>query len=300
MSVLEIQNLSKNYGKVEAVKNLNLTVNEGNIYGLLGPNGSGKTTTLGIILGVIKANAGEYRWFGQPEAHLSRRRIGVLLETPNFYPYLNAIKNLEVVAAIKGSGAERIETVLRQVQLWERHKAAFRTYSLGMRQRLAVAAALLSDPEVLVLDEPTNGLDPQGIADMRSIIQEIGQSGKTIILASHILDEVEKICTQVAVIKKGTLLASGDISDVLSDEKRIRVAAADLHQTREILEQHPLVREIRLKGPLLELVVAEELNPAELNRFAFEHDLNLSHLQLQQKSLEETFLELTADHAETA
>lgn len=300
MSILEIRNLSKKYGSLQAVKDLNLTVEEGHIYGLLGPNGSGKTTTLGIILGVIHASAGEYRWFDQKPSHLSRRRIGVLLETPNFYPYLNAIRNLEVVAAIKGTGSDRIETVLKQVNLWERHTTAFKTYSLGMRQRLAVAAALLTDPDVLVLDEPTNGLDPQGIADMRHIIQEIGASGKTIILASHILDEVEKICTQVAVIKKGQLLAAGDISEVLRDEQRILVAAEDMQQARVVLAEHPLIHEVRPKGVVLELVVDEKLHPTELNRFAFERDLTLSHLQLQKKSLEETFLELTADDVQTA
>lgn len=300
MSILEISNLSKKYGRIQAVNDLSLTVEEGHIYGILGPNGSGKTTTLGIILGVIRASAGTYQWFGKQDGHLSRRRIGVLLETPNFYPYLNAVKNLEVVAAIKDAGANRIETVLKQVDLWERHKTPFKTYSLGMRQRLAVAAALLTDPDVLVLDEPTNGLDPQGIADMRHIIQEIGASGKTIILASHILDEVEKICTQVAVIKKGHLLAAGDISDVLRDEHRMLVAAEDMAMARSVLTEHPLVLEVRPKGVVLELVVDERLQPTELNRFAFERDVTLSHLQLQQKSLEETFLELTADDVQTA
>jgi len=301
MLILEIKSLSKRFGRIQAVQELNLNVTQGNIYGILGPNGSGKTTTLGMILGVIRPSAGSYQWFGhEGPSHLSRRRIGVLLETPNFYPYLSASKNLEVVAAIKGCGQERIETVLKQVNLWDRRATAFRTYSLGMRQRLAVAAALLSDPDVLVLDEPTNGLDPQGIADMRKIIQEIGASGKTIILASHILDEVEKICTQVAVIKHGKLLAAGNIPDVLRAENRILVAADDLEQARTCLSQHPDVQAIRPHGAQLALIVSDDLDAGSLNRYAFEHQLVLTHLQVQRKGLEETFLELTADHAETA
>lgn len=297
MTILEINNLSKRYGRIQAVDNLSLQVAAGNIYGILGPNGSGKTTTLGMILGVIRPTQGTYSWFDQPDSHLSRRRIGVLLETPNFYPYLNAIKNLEVVAAIKQCPQAGIEKALRQVDLWERRKSPFRTYSLGMRQRLAVAAALLSDPDVLVLDEPTNGLDPQGIADMRRIIMGIGEQGKTIILASHILDEVEKICNHVAVIKKGKLLAAGEIQAVLSPEQRILVGCEDLAKAQQLLGQLPGVKSLQPRNGLLELVVEEQLKAADVNRFAFEHELLLSHLQLQRKGLEETFLELTADEA---
>ncbi|MBF2052899.1 MAG: ATP-binding cassette domain-containing protein [Candidatus Sericytochromatia bacterium] len=301
MTVLEITQLSKRYGKLQALQELSLQVRQGNIYGLLGPNGSGKTTTLGIILGVIRASGGSYRWFdGQQPEHLARRRVGVLLETPNFYPYLSAVKNLEVVAAIKGLGRERIQTVLEQVNLWERRDTPFRTYSLGMRQRLAVAAALLSDPDILVLDEPTNGLDPQGIADMRQIIQAIGASGKTILLASHILDEVEKICTQVAVIKRGKLLAAGDIEDVLRAENRLLIGASDLAAVQRCLEQHPQVQRIQPQGALLEVIVDENLASEALNRFVFEQGLSLSHLQQQRKGLEATFLELTADDEHTA
>lgn len=296
MSMLEIRSLSKRFGRIQAVRELNLTVQPGNIYGILGPNGSGKTTTLGMILGVIRPDTGSYSWFGQPPSHLSRRRIGVLLETPNFYPYLSAEKNLQVVASIKGGGSQRIETVLKQVGLYERRASAISTYSLGMRQRMALAAALLPDPDVLVLDEPTNGLDPQGIADVRQIIQETARSGKTIILASHILDEVEKICSQVAVMKQGQLLAAGDINEVLRAENRMIVGAEDIVALEALLRQQPGIATIRPKGPLLELIVAETLSPTTLNRVAFDAGITLSHLQVQRKSLEETFLELVADH----
>lgn len=300
MSTLEIRSLSKRFGKLQAVHSLDLTVQPGNIYGILGPNGSGKTTTLGMILGIIRPDTGTYQWFGQPESHLARRRIGVLLETPNFYPYLSAEKNLQVVASIKGCGTSRIEEVLKQVGLYERRKTPFRTYSLGMRQRLALAAALLPDPEVLVLDEPTNGLDPQGIADVRQIIQQTGQQGKTIILASHILDEVEKICTQVAIMKRGQLLASGDISQVLQAENRILVASDDLNALRQALLGRPGIETVRSQGTLLELVISGTPDPAALNRMLLEQGIVLSHLQVQRKGLEETFLELVAEDAKTA
>ncbi|MBC7474435.1 MAG: ATP-binding cassette domain-containing protein, partial [Candidatus Sericytochromatia bacterium] len=199
VNILEINNLSKNYGKLKAVNSLSLTVQKGNIYGLLGPNGSGKTTTLGIVLGVINSSSGDFRWFNSDEKTKSRKKIGAILETPNFYTYLSAYKNLQIVADIKGVDYQRIDTVLKTVNLFERKKDNFAGYSLGMKQRLALASALLSDPDVLVLDEPTNGLDPQGIADIREIIQKTAREGKTIIIASHILDEIEKVCTHVAV-----------------------------------------------------------------------------------------------------
>lgn len=300
MSTLEIHSLSKRFGRIQAVSELNLKVMPGNIYGILGPNGSGKTTTLGMILGVIRPDQGSFSWFDKAPSHLSRRRIGVLLETPNFYPYLSAEQNLKVVASIKGCGTTRVEHVLRQVGLFERRKSAISTYSLGMRQRMALAAALLPDPEVLVLDEPTNGLDPQGIADVRHVIQQIGQEGKTIILASHILDEVEKICTQVAVMKQGKLLAAGDISEVLRAENRILVASENLQALRQALQGQPGILEVKPKGILLELIVGPEIDPGALNGRLFEQGIVLSHLQVQRKSLEETFLELVADDVQTA
>lgn len=300
MSILEIRSLSKRFGRIQAVRDLNLNVDTGNIYGILGPNGSGKTTTLGMLLGVIHPDQGSYSWFGQPGSHLARRRIGVLLETPNFYPYLSAEKNLAVVASIKGRGMNRIDEVLRQVGLYERRKSPIQTYSLGMRQRMALASALLSDPDVLVLDEPTNGLDPQGIADVRHLIREIAQQGKTIILASHILDEIEKVCTHVAVMKRGQLLAAGRLNEVLQAENRVLVGAEDLSQLREILTGLPGIVEIRPRGPLLELVVNDTLSSGEINRHAQSRGVLLNHLEPQRKGLEETFLELVADDVQTA
>ena len=210
--ILEAENLTKHYGNIKALTNFSLVVEPGSIYGILGPNGSGKTTCLSIILDVIRADSGSYEWFGKPSSHNTRRRrIGALLETPNFYPYLTAAENLKVAAAIKKRGSKHIHTALQVTDLGSRRNSRYRTYSLGMKQRLAIASALLSNPEALVLDEPTNGLDPQGIAEIRTLIRDIGSEGKTIILASHMLDEVEKVCSHVAILKSGELVASGKV-----------------------------------------------------------------------------------------
>ncbi len=294
-NILEINNLSKRYGKIQAVNNLSLTVEPGNIYGILGPNGSGKTTTLGIILGVIRANSGNFKWFGENPRPQSRKRIGAILETPNFYTYLSAYKNLKIVADIKEIGYDRIEPVLKLVNLYERRNDPMSNYSLGMKQRLALASSLVADPEVLVLDEPTNGLDPQGIADVREVIQKTAKEGKTIIIASHILDEIEKICTHVAVIKKGNLLASGNIHDVLSKDDKIEVAADDLNMLENILKDFKGVKNIVRAGKKVVLSVDSSVEPTELNQFLFENKIILSHLSVSRKSLESTFLELTAE-----
>ena len=295
MNVLTINQLSKNYGKFQAVKSLDLTVNAGEVYGILGPNGCGKTTTLGMVLNIIRPTKGAYQWFGKPESHKHRHRIGVLLETPNFSPYLSAVNNLKVVATIKRCSTKRIETVLRQVDLWGRHTQPFKTYSLGMRQRLAVASALLADPEVLVLDEPTNGLDPRGIVEMRSIILDIAREGKTIIFASHILDEVEKICSHVAIMKQGQLLTAGAFSDILQSQRQIIVGAADADALKAWADEQSFVLSIEQQNAVLSLVVSEDMTPDMLNQRAYEAGIVLSHLQAKYTSLEEHFLALTSE-----
>lgn len=295
MNILTIQQLSKKYGKFHAVRALDLSVNAGEVYGILGPNGSGKTTTLGMILNITRPSGGTYQWFGEPENHRHRQRIGVLLETPNFYPYLSAVNNLKVVAAIKRCSTDRIETVLRQVDLWGRHKQPFKTFSLGMRQRLAVGSALLADPEVLVLDEPTNGLDPQGIAEMRHIIQDIAKQGKTIIFASHILDEVEKICSHVAIMKQGQLLAAGPFSEILQSEQHLLVAAEDVVKLQQWASAQSFIDEAQPEGALIRLSLNTSLSTTEINQRAFNDGIVLSHLQAKHTSLEERFLALTAE-----
>jgi ABC-2 type transport system ATP-binding protein len=276
-----------------ALDGLSLNVEQGQVFGLLGPNGSGKTTLLAILLEVIHPSGGSFTWFDGAEGEKVRRRIGALLETPNFYPYLNADQNLSIVASIKRRPSPSIDALLDLVQLKERRRSAYRTYSLGMKQRLALAACLIGDPDVLILDEPTNGLDPEGMVEMRQVIQKIAAQGKTIILASHILDEVEKICSHVAIIKKGKLLAAGAIGSILSDQPTVEVGAADLESLHRLLSAVPEIRKISRQENRLILELDAGRTPDELNRFAFEHGIVLNHLVSKRQSLEVEFLEIT-------
>ncbi len=293
MSVLTIQGLAKRYGKITAVDDLNLEVEKGMTFGILGPNGSGKTTTLGIILGIIHQNSGTFTWFDGRYGPWHRHHIGALLETPNFYPYLDAVDNLKLVAHIKKVKEPRIGPLLEMVNLYHRQNSKFRTFSLGMKQRLAIAAAMIGDPEVLIFDEPTNGLDPQGIAEVRQTLKEIAGMGKTIIMASHILDEVEKVCSHVAIIKDGRMLASGTVGAIITDDMLVEVSAEDLPALRAAMEQYPAVRRIDENDHKLLLYLSEEVPPAKLNLMAFEQGLALSHLRVVKKSLESEFLEIT-------
>ena len=227
--VLSLSGITKFYGKVQALKDVSFEVPEGSVFGVLGPNGSGKTTLLSIILDVLKANRGNFLWFGQPGSPEQRMKIGSLLETPNFYHYLSAVNNLKITRSISGRGTDaEIDNVLRKVSLYERRKSRFSTFSLGMKQRLAIASALLGDPKVLVLDEPTNGLDPVGIAEIRQLMTELRDSGHTIIMASHLLDEVEKVCTHVAILRTGVLLTTGEVEEILVDDDVVELGAANL------------------------------------------------------------------------
>ena len=294
MNILQTNNLSKIYNKkIQAVDNLNLNITRGNIYGILGPNGSGKTTTLGMVLGIINPTSGSYTWFDKHPSAKSRKRIGAILETPNFYPYMNAKKNLEIIAHIKKVDNKQIPELIDLVGLTGRVNSPFSTYSLGMKQRLAIAGALIGDPEVLIFDEPTNGLDPQGIVEVRNLLIQIGQQGKTILLASHIIDEVEKVCNHVAIIKYGKLLVSGSVSEILSNEPIIEVSATDLNQLKKVLSVAPFVTSIREDGPLLELKIKEGSSASDINQFLFEKGIVINHLHVRKKSLETEFLERT-------
>ena len=244
MNILSIKDLTKHYGKIHAVDHLTLDVEKGMVFGLLGPNGSGKTTTLGSVLDVIKPTTGSYSWFEKKPSGASRKKIGAILETPAFYPYLSAVKNLGIIAKIKEYGQHRIDEVIEQVGLADRKKDAFRTYSLGMKQRLSIAAALLSDPPVLILDEPTNGLDPQGIAEIRDLILTISGQGKTIIFASHILDEVQKVCSHFAVLRKGKRIFVGSVVEALSRNHQIEVAANDMALLENTINAFRLMEKI--------------------------------------------------------
>lgn len=290
--VLEIINLTKNYGRITAVKDLSLEVGPGHVFGILGPNGSGKTTTLSIISGIIASNAGTYRWFGrEPRANM-RKNIGSLIEIPNFYPYLNLVRNLSIVARIKNKPLNDIERVLRLVNLWERRKSRFDTLSLGMKQRLALSAVLLGDPAVLVLDEPANGLDPEGIAEVREIILQERQKQKTILLASHILDEVEKVCTHVAVLKNGQSIAQGRVHELLAVDDPVIVSCHEAEKLKVEIIRAGLSESIEKNGNELLIVLKKGKEAKDINEFAFSQGIILDHLETRKTSLESQFLEL--------
>ena len=296
--VLSINQLSKSYGSTKAVDSINLSIEKGQIFGLLGPNGSGKTTTLAVILGIRRPNSGSYSWFDNGDKAENRRRLGSLLEKPNFCPWLNPEKNLKNVGLIRkidDLGGE-VSRCLKMVGLWEARNKKFSTFSLGMKQRLAFASANLGDPDVLVLDEPTNGVDAAGIIEIRNLISDIASRGKTIILASHNLDEVEKVCTHVAVLKQGKVLQSGAIREVLSKETSIEVAADDLNQLETILKSCDFVKavskEVVNNKDILSIQLENQKSPTDLNKFLVGQDVVLSHLLQKNKSLEAHFLEL--------
>ncbi len=280
---------------MQALNQLSLSVEAGSVYGLLGPNGSGKTTTLGIVLDVLQATAGTFRWFGERLSHQTKRRLGAILETPNFYPYLSAYQNLQIAADVKGVPLQAIKLVLETVGLLNRQHSAFKEFSLGMKQRLALASALLNNPDVLVLDEPTNGLDPQGIAEVRELILKIADQGKTIIIASHLLDEVEKVCTHVAVLQTGKLRAAGSVSAILAKDDQVIISiAGDQQKALLLLPQLP-VKLVKTDHDQLILSLQPGFTSADLNRTFFENGLLLSELTVKKKSLESQFLQLIND-----
>lgn len=297
MAVLELSNISKSYGRIQALKNLSFDVPEGSVFGVLGPNGSGKTTLLSIILDVLKADTGNFLWFGQPGSPDMRKQIGSLLETPNFYHYLSAVNNLKITQSISGRGDNgAIDDVLGKVNLLERKKSRFSSYSLGMKQRLAIGAALLGNPKVLVLDEPTNGLDPVGIVEIRELIRGLNKKGFTIIIASHLLDEVEKICTHVAILKKGELITHGSVDDVLVDEDIIEISCTDPLKLKIILFEYPGMTKIETDGKFLYLHFPKgSAMPEDINQFCFNNGINLNHLLHKKKRLEARFFELTGN-----
>lgn len=293
-AVLSIENISKNYGKIQALKNVSFSVPEGCVFGILGPNGSGKTTLLGIVMDVLKATSGTFTFFGEPGSAAMRRKVGTLLETPNFYQYLSGERNLEIAAEIKGQGKGDIVDVLKKVDLFERRTSKFSTYSLGMKQRLAIASALLGNPTVLVFDEPTNGLDPVGIADIRQLIVQLAGEGKTIIMASHLLDEVEKVCTHVAILKRGTLLTAGHVDDILVNEDIVEVSATDHAKLLEVLQAMNGYTTLKQQAKVIQLLYPSgTAELSNINRHCFEKGIVLDHLNLKKKSLETKFFELT-------
>lgn len=290
--VLHTDNLTKRYGRITAVNQLSLTVNPGEVFGLLGPNGSGKTTTLGIILGVITPTSGTYSWFGREARANQRKQVGAILENPIFYPYMSGQQNLEITATIKEVNFNRIPEVLNQVGLAERAKDKFKTYSLGMKQRLAIASALIADPQVLIFDEPTNGLDPQGIAEIRNLITAIASQGKTIILASHLLDEVQKVCSHFAVMQQGKMLHAGSVNASLSGVTTVEVAASDMQGLQQLIEGFERTRQVHKENGVLEVQLEEGVSSYDLNQHLVRKGVVVSHLVTRTKSLEKQFLEI--------
>jgi len=294
--VLTVSGLQKKYGKIHAVNDLSLSIERGSVYGILGPNGSGKTTTLAIILGVVNSNGGGFSWFGKPNSKNDRKRIGAILEQPLFYPYLTAEKNLQIVASIKKVDYSDIERVLKIVELYERKDSKFRTFSYGMKQRLAIASALLGNPEILIFDEPTNGLDPKGIAEIRELIIRIAKEGITIILASHLLDEVQKTCSHVTVLQSGKKLYEGKVSEVLNLSDTIEVSSQSIELLENILQKFDKIKSVVKENNLLLVTLKEGLNTTDLNKFLVDKGIVVSHLSMRKKSLEQQFLELLTEN----
>lgn len=297
-TILEVKNLSKRFGSQLVVDSISFKIEKGKIYGLLGPNGSGKSTTLGIILGVVNKSEGDFLWYnGTKTAVEALKRIGALIERPNFYPYMTAVQNLKLVCNIKQIPYDSIDRVLKIVDLLEQKNIKFHAFSLGMKQRLAIGSALLNYPEMLILDEPTNGLDPQGIHHIRKIIKDIAAQGTTVLLASHLLSEVEKTCTDILIIRKGKMLYQGRVSDLKKGNSYFELKSSNSLKLLKKLEKHPELISIDTSSSFLlyKGYFKDTVSAEELNKYLVEHEVYLSHLIEKKPNLEEYFLQLTND-----
>ena len=294
-TILSLKNLDKKYGAIHAVNNLSFDIQKGNVYGILGPNGSGKSTTLGIVLNVVNRTSGEFSWFnGQLSTHEALKKVGAIIERPNFYPYMTATQNLALICKIKGISTEKIDEKLTVVNLFERRNSKFKTFSLGMKQRLAIASALLNDPEILILDEPTNGLDPQGIHEIRQIIKDIAAKGTTILLASHLLDEVEKVCSHVVIIREGVKLYSGRVDEMTASSGLFELKIDEKEdELIRVLENHEAIGKVTKDHETLIATLNKEISSTEINTYLFNKGFILSHLVKRKPSLEQQFLDLT-------
>jgi ABC-2 type transport system ATP-binding protein len=295
-TILSLHQLNKKFGNIHAVNNLSFDIEKGNVYGILGPNGSGKSTTLGIILNVVNKTSGSFSWFdGSLSTHKALKKVGAIIERPNFYPYMTAIQNLKLVCKIKDIPFSKIEEKLKTVNLYERRNSKFKTFSLGMKQRLAIASALLNDPEILILDEPTNGLDPQGIHEIRKIIKDIASNGTTILLASHLLDEVEKVCSHVVVIREGVKLYAGRVDEMTASHGLFELKTdGDSQKLIEILTNFDGVLSVKIDDELkIIATLSKPISASEINSYLFKNNIILSHLIKRKPSLEQQFLTLT-------
>jgi len=293
-TILTLNNLTKKFGPLTAVDDLSFSIEKGNVYGILGPNGSGKSTTLGIVLNVVNKTSGNFHWFdGSDSTHNALKKVGAIIERPNFYPYMTAVQNLALVCKIKGVSEDKIEEKLEIVGLKERQHSKFRTFSLGMKQRLAIASALLNDPEILILDEPTNGLDPQGIHQIREIITKIASEGTTILLASHLLDEVEKVCSHVVILRKGKSLYTGRVDNMIASHGFFVLQAENMEALEAELKSNDAFNSIKKEGESFVAYLKEPMSASEFNKEMHSKGISLSHLVKRKESLEEQFLEIT-------
>lgn len=292
MTILETDRLDKSYGLIHAVRHLSLKVESGQVYGILGPNGSGKTTTLSMLMGIVRPDEGNFRWFGDQRGPAANRRIGALIESPNFYPYLSLEQNLRIICRIKDIGEKDVERVIKLVGLQERRRSKYQTLSLGMKQRLALGSLLLGDPEVLVLDEVTNGLDPEGIAEVRSLIRQVASTGKTILLASHILDEVEKVCTHVVVLKNGNKLAEGEVDSLIKGREIIMLSGEDSDRLSKVLADSSAVESFTKEGEEFKVILNTGVKPGDLSKELMGQGIVLTRLDVRKNRLEDQFLEL--------
>jgi ABC-2 type transport system ATP-binding protein len=291
-AILKVEGLTKWFGYTKAIENLSFEVNKGQVVGILGPNGSGKSTTLSIILGVKHQTQGTYSWSNLVGNGNVNKNIGALLEMPYFYPYLSLDKNLQITALIKGAPMLQIDEVLQTVGLLNRKSSKYYTLSMGMKQRLALASALLGNPQVLILDEPTNGLDPEGIAEVRDIIVLLSKQGKTIILASHILDEVEKVCSHVIILKEGRIITQGEVKELLTDKLMVSITAEDLQILLTALRS---ISEIEIVNELSDSIVVtidEKTSIANINSRLVGMGIAPTSIHVHKKTLESQFLDL--------
>ena len=299
--VIRTDGLTKRYGDIVAVDDLSLGVPRGHVFGLLGPNGSGKTTTMGMLLGLVRPTSGGFSLFGGGSSHRDAlHRVGAIVEMPAFYPYLSGRDNLAYYQGITGKNDRReLDELLSKVGLTDRAKSRFRTYSLGMKQRLGLAYALLGDPELLFLDEPTNGMDPAGMAEVREMIRSLGTGGRTVLLSSHLLHEVEQVCDSVAILSKGRLIAQGKVADLVHSRagERVRLRTTDNAKAVEVLSALEWVGEVTTEGESV-VVAAPSERSSELSVALGQSDVYVIEMSADEISLEQYFLDITGDGQE--
>jgi len=298
-TIVRTDALSKRYGDRLVVDSVSLTVRQGEVYGFLGPNGAGKTTTLRMVLGLVRPSAGRATVLGEPPGTPAVvARVGALVEGPGFYPYLSGRDNLRVLARYAGAPPGRVDLVLGTVALTDRAGDRYSTYSLGMKQRLGVAAALLKDPELVILDEPTNGLDPGGITDMRALLRRLSGEGCTVVLSSHLLGEVEQVCDRVAVVSAGRLVVESSVGELLG-LRRLVVEAEPLEEAAAVTARLLGADRVSVQDGAL-VVQAGPEDTARINRALVLADVDVTGLRQEAQTLEEVFLQMTGSELESA